>query len=277
MNVNEWLVESTSLLNKAGVGTARLDALVLLEDATEKDRAWLLARPETTLTSKQLNKLTNLLKLRATHKPLAYIRGRTEFYGREFVVNESVLEPRPESETMINLLKELLSKPHAGHKTLSGLAIADIGTGSGAIGITAMLELPGTHIDLIDIDQNALDVAKINVDKFTISTNTVLSDLLDKTTVDYDILLCNLPYVPDDFKINLAASHEPRIAIFGGLDGLDLYRKLFKQLAIRTSEVLYILCESMPPQHEALQSIAKQNSYKLLIENDFIQVFTCSK
>src|SRR4051812_18199612 len=108
MTTQEWLRSAEDLLGAAEVNTARLDALVLLEDCLGRGRALLLAHPETELTDEQSVVLDGQLQRRARHEPLAYIRGRTEFYGREFYVDSRVLEPRPESETIIELLKGLM-------------------------------------------------------------------------------------------------------------------------------------------------------------------------
>lgn len=266
MALNEWLRQATAQLEAAGVGSARLDALVLAEFVLQSDRAQLLANPERALSTTELRKLNNVLNLRVAHTPIAHIRGYTEFYGRNFVITPAVLEPRPESETMIEQLLKLV-------KSTQNLRIADIGAGSGALGITAKFELPNSEVDLIELDQNALKVARMNVDKFTISISVIESDLLANTTKGYDVLLCNLPYVPDEFQINLAAGHEPRMAIFGGPDGLDLYRRLFQQANSSSKQPLYILTESLPPQHEVMASIAAEQDYKLLTSEDFIQVF----
>src|SRR5579871_2419774 len=142
MQIHEWLSLATTQMSTAGISTARLDALVLLEDITGHDRAQLLAEPEAKLTAAQQHKLTKVLNQRAGHEPLAYIRGFSEFYGRTFVITPAVLEPRPESETMIDLLLDLV-KSHNTDKTWpKNLRVADVGTGSGALGITAQLELP---------------------------------------------------------------------------------------------------------------------------------------
>ena len=276
MLVRDWLTYSTSHLEIAGVGTARLDALVLLEDVTGIDRGRLLAEPKFELTSTQVSKLEKLLKRRAEHEPLAYVRGKTEFYGREFVITPAVLEPRPESETMIDLLKQLHT---AGKLTVSKdklLRLADVGTGSGALGITVKLELAGVieaTVDLLEIDRKAAAVAQMNVDKYTTDVRVIISDLLDDSSQDYDVLLCNLPYVPDGYTINNAALCEPKLAIFGGPDGLNLYRQLFKQIGKLKKRPLFILTEALPPQHLDLAAIAREHSYLLLQSDDFIQVF----
>ena len=265
MTYDIWLKSSTRLLKKAGIGTARLDSVLLLEHVMEIDRAKLLAETDHELSASQIKRLNNLLKRRMAHEPLAYIRGKKAFYGHEFLITSAVLEPRPESETMIDELKKL---QNLGTQPI----IADVGTGSGALGITAKLELPEATVELIDIDAAALMVAKMNVDKFTLPINVVESDLLASTQLNYDVLLCNLPYVPDDFKINLAATHEPRLAIFGGKDGLDLYRKLFEQLAKRLKMPLYLLFEALPTQHESLETLARFHGYETTSKNDFIIV-----
>jgi release factor glutamine methyltransferase len=281
-NIQTWLAESTAKLKQAGIGTARLDTLVLLEDVLGMDRAWILSHGETQIEFSKLAKLEKLLTRRAGHEPLAYIRGKTEFYGREFVLTADVLEPRPESEAMIELFKALPvfqdDKPVSAGltaKPAKTVHVADVGTGSGALGITSALEVPKVVVELLDIDPKALQVAKTNVDKFTMQINTVESDLLAGSTQDFDILLCNLPYVPDDYQINTAATHEPRLAIFGGPDGLDVYRRLFDQVSKLSKQPLYILTEALPPQHTHLELIARESSYTVVSNNDFIQVFEC--
>lgn len=273
MTVGEVLKAGTQQLQTNNIETARLDCLVLLEDLLGHDRAWLLAHDDQEIASEKLAEFNKLLKERAQHVPLAYLRGRSEFYGREFVLTPSVLEPRPESEAMIELLKHLVI-PSLRQQIGQGLIyLADVGTGSGALGITAMLEVADLSVDLLEIDKNAADIAQINVDKFTPGIPVILSDLLTNTATDYQVLLCNLPYVPDDYQINAAAEHEPAIALFGGSDGLDVYRKLFEQLQKRSKRPLFILTESLPAQHRQLEQMAIDTGYRLTATDDFIQVF----
>jgi len=276
VKIGTWLKTAAATLSSAGIPSSRLDSLILTEFSLGIDRAKLLSEPAQEISSEDEAKLNNLLNRRAAHEPIAYIRGYTEFYGRNFVITPAVLEPRPETETMIELLLKLVGSDDSGLQRDKDLLILDVGTGSGALGITAQLELPEAQVDLIEIDEQAIQVAKTNVDKFTSGINIVKSDLLEGCPSDYVILLCNLPYVPDDYQINHAAGHEPRLAIFGGPDGLDLYRKLFRQIASRTNQPLYILTESLPPQHDALTSIATEYGYKLQETDSFVQVFKLS-
>jgi release factor glutamine methyltransferase len=281
MSINDWLKYAEAFLKEKGIRTSRLDSILILEHVAGRDRSWLLANPDSIIDPALMQKLKNLLIKRSAHVPISYLLGKSEFYGREFVLNEAVLEPRPESEAMIDMLKHIalsmVKQPSKGLLSKNKLFIADVGTGSGALGITAALELPGSEIVLIDIDDEVLKTAKINVDLFTLNISLIKSDLLSKAPGPYDILLCNLPYVPDDYKINLAAGHEPKIAIFGGKDGLNLYRKLFKQASLLNHRPLYILCESLPFQHEDLKQIAESSSYILEKTDDFIQSFRLSR
>ena len=269
MTIGRALKAQEAKLKRVGINSARLDVLILLEDILHKDRAWILAQPDHRLTDTQARRLDRKVDRRAKHVPLAYIRGFTEFYGRHFRVNRHVLEPRPESETMIELLKglRLPAKP----------AIADVGTGNGAIGITAALELPSSIVDLYDISAGCVAVAKHNVHLHELHLHVRKMNLLSRPLRPYDVILANMPYVPDRWQINQAALHEPKIAIFGGPDGLDVYRKLFAQLHRFVWQPRYVLTEALPPQHENLANVAAQSGFKLLKSDDFIQVFTVTR
>lgn len=277
MKLGDWLKQATTGLEQANIGTARLDALVLLEDFTGKNRAWLLAHLNNIMEDPVFNKLNQQLKRRMNHEPLAYIRGKTEFYGREFLINNAVLEPRPESEAIIELLKELVDSRHqpADRKYI----ILDIGTGSGALAVSAKLEIPEAEVIATDIDPKCLWVAGQNSKKHRVNIKLFSGNLLEPLTPLHHnpvVILANLPYVPDGFTINQAAMNEPKIAIFGGKDGLDIYRSLFRQIAgilQGLKKPKYILTESLPSQHDKLKKIAQETGYQLKTTNDFIQLF----
>lgn len=266
MKIAEWLTTSVQALKANDIPTARLDCLVLLEDQLDKNRAHILSHTETELTATQLKVLNQQVRKRLKHIPLAFIRGKTEFYGREFIINDAVLEPRPESETMFDLIKQLPIPQ----------AILDIGTGSGALAVTAKLEYPQATVLATDIDPSCLGVAKKNAGKHDVSIDFRQGNLLEPILInDFRTLtiLANLPYVPNDYKLNEAAMNEPKLAIFGGPDGLDLYRQLFNQLASASAQSLYILTESLPFQHNQLRSIAEDYGFRQVAKEDFIQVF----
>lgn len=274
MSITEWLAENTKRLEKANIATARLDALILLEDATGKDRARLLAHSDEILSVMILSQLQVAIERRTRHEPLAYIRCKSEFYGREFKVTPATLQPRPETETMIELLLRQVKS-----KKLTAGSIVDVGTGSGCLAITAKLELPERIVIATDINTDALGVARQNSQKLGADVEFYQGNLLQpliglqSLTLSPFIVLANLPYVPDNHTINQAAMQEPRTAIFGGPDGLDLYRELFRQLESGEWQVMNILTESLPFQHKALEQIANAAGFKLTQTEDFIQAF----
>ena len=268
MNLNQFLKESTSKLELAGIGTARLDMLVLLEDELKRDRSWLLAHLETPLQGGSLQRLKMLCSRRIKHEPLSYIRGKTEFYGRQFHVNKPVLEPRPESEAIIEELKwlRLPMRPR----------IADIGTGSGALAVTAKLEIPAAHILATDIDAKCLKIAAKNAKKHGVKVDIFHGDLLHPLSAmsfQLSAIIANLPYVPARYRINQAALQEPAAAIYGGGDGLEVYRRLFSQLMSHYNKPRFVLTESMPNQHINLAAVAETAGFAHRRTNDFIQVF----
>ena len=270
LDINNWLKTTSRALDKAGIGTARLDALVLLEDVLGKNRSWLLAHTEQVLTKTQLNRLDGFIQRRLLHEPLAYIRQKTEFYGRDFYIDQYVLVPRPESETMIDILKKM--------QPPEPLSIIDVGTGSGALAITAKLELPYADLLATDIDERCLEVARQNARNYKVSIRFLQGNLLQPLPIHElipknSLLLCNLPYVPNSHQLNRAAMNEPRHAIFGGTDGLNIYRELFSQFTKLSFNPKYILTEALPVQHNALQKIASDAGFQIILNDDFIQLF----
>lgn len=212
MRMQDWLIKASLQFKDVGIVTGRLDALILLEDEVGKERSWILAHPEQILSTTAIRNLDIRATQRTNHVPLAYIRGKTEFYGRTFSVNPHTLVPRPETETMIELLKSLTLPPNP--------KILDVGTGSGCIAITAAMEYPTAQLAGCDIDQDCLEVARKNARQIGTNVSFFASDLLEQAQDEYDTILANLPYVPDDFHINAAAGHEPRQAILVGVTAL---------------------------------------------------------
>lgn len=268
---NLWLSKTTRRLAEAHIEMARLDALVILGDVTGKSRAHLLAHPELELTAVQEKELQKLLNRRIKHEPLAYLRNKVEFYGRELAINSHVLVPRPESEAIIELLK-------AHHKETNFSTVVDVGTGSGALAITAALELPSCQVFGLDIDQKCLEIASRNATSHEAKVDLRFGNLLEPLSKDRLVgpiaLLANLPYVPDDYQINQAAKHEPKLALFGGKDGLDLYRAMFDQFKKYSNKSIFVFTESLDFQHDELMNIARAQHYKEIANEGLVQVFS---
>lgn len=255
MTISNWLVEAMIKLKQADVPNGRTDALILLADLFDTDKSWIHTHPEQNLDALQIRELNYLLQKRIEHVPLAYIMGRKEFYGRDFMVNSHVLIPRPESEAFIELLRSL---------QFETARIADIGTGSGCLGITAALEIPDASVDLYDIDTTALAVARHNADLYGAEAGLYESDLLANLQHSYDILLANLPYVPDSLVTSPEITKEPAVALFSGKDGLNHYRTFWQQVSALKDKPSYILTESLESQLDTLHNLAIDAGYELV-------------
>ena len=272
MNINQWIKSATKQLELVSIASARIDCLILLEDELGRDRAWILANPDYELNTNNIKNLQKNINRRTNHEPIAYIRGKSEFFGREFAVSADTLQPRPETETLISILKTTCKEINK-HPT-----IIDIGTGSGCLAISAKLEMPKSKAIAIDISNKALSIAKQNAKNLKADVEFRQGNLLEPITnikhqVSNIVIMANLPYVPDSHTINQSAMHEPSIAIFGGADGLDLYREMFSQISSSQYPVSFVFTEALPPQHRELAQIASSHHFEIAKSEDFIQVF----
>ena len=172
---------------------------------------------------KELITLRSWVKRRINREPIQYITRSSEFYGRKFIVDQNVLIPRPETEILIDVSVEILSKKNSP-------TIIDIGTGSGCIGITLALEIPSSNIIAIDISDSALSIAKKNADMYSIRNIEFLRlDILNQDIIHIaDMLISNPPYISKEEIPDLmedVKDFEPMIALTDKSDGLDFYRK----------------------------------------------------
>jgi release factor glutamine methyltransferase len=207
-----------------------LDAPVLLMHVLGIDRAALLTHPEQTLTPEQIVLYRELITRRAAGVPVPYLTGKRAFYDREFIVTPDVLIPRPETE---HLIESALQWARA--RETKRLRVADVGTGSGAIIVTLAALLPAARAWAVDVSAAALEVARQNAichgmaDRITFVQGDLLQPLI---TMDQrvDLITANLPYIASDELNTLpVGKHEPRLALDGGADSLDLIRRLLEQ------------------------------------------------
>ncbi len=292
MKIQTWLNQSVEILKSVGIESARLDSLVLLEDVLGKTRDWLLAHGEETLSESELMNLNNKIAQRKSRTPLAYIIGSKEFYGRNFLVTEDVLVPRPESEDMITLLlrhsrpdRESSQKQSAsGMQNIldplvkqeddKTLVILDIGTGSGILAVTAQLELPEMVVVATDISEAALAVAKKNATALNAPVQFYIADLLNiPPSIKPDIILANLPYVPDSLITSEEITKEPSIALFSDTNGLKHYELFWQQAALLPDKPKVIITESLESQHTTLAQQALGAGYKLKQTRTLAQLF----
>lgn len=266
MTIGEWLTTAQKKLIEIGVPTARLDAIVLLCYVMKKDKSYLLAHDDSTLTIDELAKLTTVLHQRLQRKPIAYIIGSKEFYGRDFAVTYDVLIPRPESENFIDALKK--------YPPQSGQSLLDIGTGSGILAITAKKEFPALTVWATDISGKALAVAKQNAHAHSASIHFVESDLLANIQDQFDYVFANLPYVPPDYNVSPEVNTEPRIAIFANHNGLSILFQLAEQLGSYVKHGGQVYIESLLEQHNDISNYYSVYGFKLVHTFGLVQVFT---
>jgi len=209
--------------------TPALDASVLIAHVVNKPRTWVMAHPELALTSAQQNQLNESLMRLENGEPFPYVLGHWEFFSLDFDVTPDVLIPRPETELLVEKAIVWLQESPVRR------TIADIGTGSGAIAVSLAVNVPDVDILATDISARALQVAKRNAEKLDISKHIefVECDLLpNKSTFEnrhlpFDLICANLPYIPTQTLSQLPVfGREPTVALDGGADGLDLFRRL---------------------------------------------------
>ncbi len=211
--------------------TPALDASVLIAHTVDKPRTWVMAHPELTLTREQQTQLDDLLNRLEGGEPFPYVLGHWEFFGMEFDITPDVLIPRPETELLVEKAVAWLQESSVRR------TVAEVGTGSGAIAVSIAVNVPDVHILATDISHAALVIAKGNARKFKVARRIdfVQCDLLPphpdplSTQQHFDLICANLPYIPTDILHGLPVyGREPTLALDGGIDGLDQFRKLMK-------------------------------------------------
>jgi release factor glutamine methyltransferase len=271
MTVSEWIRQTTATLKTAGITSARLDAEIILAHTLKKQRTYLHAHGEEILSRRTLDIADARAALRHDRTPIAYIIGHKEFYGRLFKVTPATLIPRPESEMIITLLKELLPSSHSLLQE-TPKRLVDVGTGSGCLGITAKLEYPGLDVTLLDSSNHALNVAEKNSRLLEADVSLVRSNLLAEYTFTPDIILANLPYVDPTWERSPETEFEPKEALFAHDNGLHLIKSLLEEASLRTASGCLVFLEADPRQHREIVSYAKNHGFLLRESRDFIVI-----
>lgn len=256
MSIALWLRESTAQLKGVGIETARLDAEIILAHTLKKPRTYLHAHDDEIIDDRDEEIANARLDLRLDFTPVAYIIGHKEFYGRRFKVSTATLIPRPETETMIDMVKASFSAtlPLLPETT----RIVDVGTGSGCIGITLKLELPETDVTIVDISRHALNVASQNARALNAEVHVQQGDLLREYGLPVDIICANLPYVDRTWEVSRETHSEPDIALYAANEGLSLIKQLILQVAQLLPSGGRLFLEADPRQHDAIIAYAKQ-------------------
>lgn len=231
MTIAHLVAAAADRLKRARIPDPRREAESLLAHALGKDEAWVMAHPEARLSPPRAKAFAAMIARRAARTPFAYVVGHRYFYGRRFQVTPAVLVPRPETEILAQAVLE---------DSPDGARFVDVGTGSGAIGLTLVAERPKAKAFLYDVSKKALEVARRNARALKLGRRVrlgkldILKERLPEPKGAFVAVAANLPYLPTDGwkktwpEVRL---HEPKTALVSGKDGLDHYRALVKALA----------------------------------------------
>jgi release factor glutamine methyltransferase len=232
LKLRRALQQGTARLSRAGIESAAVDCEALLRHLRGLERADFYLSLDDGLGLEEEQQFRRLLERRTAHEPLAYITGVKEFWSLDFIVSPAVLIPRPETELLVELALD-----HArGRARGERIRILDIGTGSGAIAVSIAKDLPAAEICAVDISPASLRVAETNAKRHSVSERIHflqgdLFDALDEPGRIFDVIVSNPPYIRHSELAGLAPEirkWEPLVALDGGADGLDYYRRIIR-------------------------------------------------
>jgi release factor glutamine methyltransferase len=244
-------------LRRAGIDSAETDARLLISHALGIDRAGMIADPERRLNAEERLALDELVERRLKREPVARIFGFKEFWSLLLHISPAVLVPRPETETVIDLALDFIVR---GGLRMEKLRILDIGTGSGALLLALLSEMPNAHGTGTDISMPALEVARINAERHALASRCTFEncDLVSGLAGHFDLIVCNPPYVAHAEIETLepeVRNYDPAIALDGGSDGLNGYRALAKSAPYLLASGGWLIVELGVAQEAAVRTL----------------------
>ena len=246
-----------SLRRAQTLGLDRIDAQLLhlfVLGREPHDRAWLLAHDTDELDAATLARLEALLQRRAAGEPLAYITGTKEFFGLPLQVDARVLDPRPDTETLVQWALELLEQRLAPR-------VVDLGTGSGAIALALKAHHPQAEVLAVDASADALDVARANARALQLDVAFAQGSWLEPVSGPFDLVVSNPPYIAAADPHLAALRHEPLSALASGADGLDDIRAIVAQSPARLAPGGWLLLEHGYDQADAVRTLLAHSGF----------------
>lgn len=241
------------------LGLARIDAQLLLLHALgrpEAGRAWLLAHDTDAVPPPAMDAFLALCRRRAAGEPVAYLTGRKAFYGLALQVDARVLDPRPDTETLVDWALQVL-------QPIAAPRVADLGTGSGAIALALQHQRPDAQVLAVDASAQALQVALANAERLGLPVRFAEGDWLAglSGSAEFDAIVSNPPYIAADDPHLAALVHEPLNALASGADGLDDIRTISVQAPAHLVPGGWLLLEHGWDQAEAVQALLRQAGF----------------
>lgn len=256
MNYRKLYETGKDRLEKAGIQEAALDARLLLEEVCRTDRNTLLVHGDRAVTEEEETQFRIFIERRSTHEPPQQITGWQEFMGLRFSVTEDVLVPRQDTETLVEEVMRYLR---------DGMEILDVCTGSGCILLSLLRYSNGCRGVGCDISEKALAVAGQNAKELGISAQFIQSDLFESIEGRFEYIVSNPPYIRKDMIPTLmeeVRDHEPLIALDGGEDGLDFYRKITREATEHLYSGGMLFFEIGYDQGEAVKLLMEEEGYE---------------
>ncbi len=251
----------------------RIDAQTLLLHTLGlalHDRAWLLTHDDHILSPAQAQGYADLCAQRLAHVPVAYLTGHKQFYGLELAVDARVLDPRPDTETLVDWALEVLQPWHAPR-------VADLGTGSGAIALALQHQRPDALVLAVDASPDALAVAQANARRLGLPVHFVRSHWLAGVAGPFEAIVSNPPYIRSDDPHLAALTHEPLSALASGADGLEDIRSLIAQAPARLVPGGWLLLEHGWDQAQAVQTLLREAGWEQVQgREDLAGIVRCS-
>ena len=256
----EVLTSGAGYLQKRGVDEARLNMEHLLAHALGCRRLDLYLRFEESLPEDTLASLRDLIRRRAEGIPLQHLLGTVDFLGHELISDHRALIPRPETEYLVDWLIRQVAASHLPRPT----ALLDMATGSGCIGLTLASAWKDARAQLTDISEDALDLARLNASRLGLGhVQLTRSDLFEKVTARFDLIVTNLPYIPSAEIPSLSREvrRDPVSALDGGPDGMDIIRRFLKDAPAHLLPGGMVVLEVGHDQGQAVADIASQHGF----------------
>ena len=256
MNYTEAFLLGMQKLKEAEIGEAQLDARLLLEEVCRTDHNTLLCHGDREVSEAEEEQYRKALEQRAVHVPLQHLLGYQDFMGLRFQVNEHVLIPRQDTEILV---EEAMRYLH------DGMRILDLCTGSGCILLSLLHYSNDCEGTGVDISKEALQVAALNAELLGIKADFLKSDLYEKVTGKFDLLVSNPPYIERKVIPTLmeeVREYDPYIALDGGEDGLDFYRRIIGGAQDYLKRGGQILMEIGSGQAQAVSELLREAGFK---------------